>query len=1023
MTSSLLCHRTTLIERLEDRRCLTEICLSIHGESALAMIDTGLPGDADLDGDVDFDDFLTLSGNFQAQNALWADGDFNVDMRVDFDDFLFLSRNFGRVQAYGELELRDEMGQPISSAGRVFVDEQGAASVVMSLETRKVDTKETFYVDAALSSGGDGRTWATAFPDIDVAIAEIKARSIRAANINVAAGHYIWGDLGNPGFDMNIAGAGMGKTVVQQHGTNKYAAQIRGRDVYIEGMTFAGGVTVLDIRDSANVTIVRAEITGATKGGGLHVENAASTVVYASQAHRNDGNGFSYANPDGTPMEVLEAFVDGSDNGLNDRWNSYGSTTTHSVEMTRVGSTFLRNPTNLSDLTSRETWNVDVTAGYASAHDQSNQFLNLNVSNDAVTWIIGGDFSRGENVPSVVNAQPGAQIRYVNSFNTLDAATHIVTGDAVIDDTPLYPVNSPCPRSGSVEAVQLESIRDRTIHSAGFDAFHATVLRPSVSPALTNATSADLTITKQLPNADLTAVVLKPRPIAGVYQIPVPDDDENVHSFLASHLRRAESEGVGTIRFPYAHVFKIVPPTSTTPHLNLKRLRDVVIDFNESTLRLTQFSTGVRLTESSRVVLKNGTIQGHGVLASVARVVADDSPAGIRFDLLPEYRSRLDATDVQPNIVTVGSAEPGPENHFRVKVQAFKELFVNRGRRTNRFEYRDGSFIATAPLDVSDRHFGASEEFVWLLHQNNIGHGLLLVNEDGVEDVTLENLSFVNIPGMAIVGEVIRGLHIQGVQLKTNPVDDLAIFASSSDGIHINANGGDIVIENSSFGPNADDKINIKGNYWRVMALDRTNKTMTLEPADRDTSVSRWGWKSDRLVFLNDDFSVRADSRLSSDSVRENGKRHLVTLTQVPENVDVGDLIGNVDRDGGRVVIRNNLFQDTRAQGVLVQSSHVAVINNHFNGIAGPAIKLNTALELWFEGISVSNVLLARNSFQRSSRSIEKVNQLLQVYQVDGLGRQVSIIDAVQIEANCILPDDPLATMTLRQALCVRHWT
>ena len=52
-------------------------------------------GDADLDGDVDFSDFLRFSQNFGASDALWAQGDFDGDGHVSFPDFLVLSRDFG----------------------------------------------------------------------------------------------------------------------------------------------------------------------------------------------------------------------------------------------------------------------------------------------------------------------------------------------------------------------------------------------------------------------------------------------------------------------------------------------------------------------------------------------------------------------------------------------------------------------------------------------------------------------------------------------------------------------------------------------------------------------------------------------------------------------------------------------------------------------------------------------------------------------------------------------------------------
>lgn len=53
-------------------------------------------GDFDLNGQVDFADFLTLSANFGKTDELsWSDGDANGDQKVTFADFLLLSANFG----------------------------------------------------------------------------------------------------------------------------------------------------------------------------------------------------------------------------------------------------------------------------------------------------------------------------------------------------------------------------------------------------------------------------------------------------------------------------------------------------------------------------------------------------------------------------------------------------------------------------------------------------------------------------------------------------------------------------------------------------------------------------------------------------------------------------------------------------------------------------------------------------------------------------------------------------------------
>lgn len=61
---------------------------------AVRIIDDELKGDANGDGEIDFEDFVLLADNFGAAGINVADFDF--DGRVTFADFLLLSKNFGK---------------------------------------------------------------------------------------------------------------------------------------------------------------------------------------------------------------------------------------------------------------------------------------------------------------------------------------------------------------------------------------------------------------------------------------------------------------------------------------------------------------------------------------------------------------------------------------------------------------------------------------------------------------------------------------------------------------------------------------------------------------------------------------------------------------------------------------------------------------------------------------------------------------------------------------------------------------
>ena len=72
---------------------------------AIADVDNGsavllqpaIKGDVNLDGKVNFTDFVTLARNYGKSNADWSMGDFDYDGKVDFVDLVALARNYGQT--------------------------------------------------------------------------------------------------------------------------------------------------------------------------------------------------------------------------------------------------------------------------------------------------------------------------------------------------------------------------------------------------------------------------------------------------------------------------------------------------------------------------------------------------------------------------------------------------------------------------------------------------------------------------------------------------------------------------------------------------------------------------------------------------------------------------------------------------------------------------------------------------------------------------------------------------------------
>ena len=66
-----------------------------------------LPGDANLDGKVDFTDLVTLARNYGQSDVGWVGGDFDGSGKVDFSDLVTLARDYGQGPTAAQLSQFD----------------------------------------------------------------------------------------------------------------------------------------------------------------------------------------------------------------------------------------------------------------------------------------------------------------------------------------------------------------------------------------------------------------------------------------------------------------------------------------------------------------------------------------------------------------------------------------------------------------------------------------------------------------------------------------------------------------------------------------------------------------------------------------------------------------------------------------------------------------------------------------------------------------------------------------------------
>lgn len=87
------------------------------------LVEFARSGDADLDGQVDFSDLVTVARNYGRSNANWDQGDFNYDGKVGFDDLVAVARNYGKPVTAAQLATFDPSMQAAIKAAFAEVPE------------------------------------------------------------------------------------------------------------------------------------------------------------------------------------------------------------------------------------------------------------------------------------------------------------------------------------------------------------------------------------------------------------------------------------------------------------------------------------------------------------------------------------------------------------------------------------------------------------------------------------------------------------------------------------------------------------------------------------------------------------------------------------------------------------------------------------------------------------------------------------------------------------------------------------
>ena len=167
---------------------------------------------------------------------------------------------------------------------------------------------------------------------------------------------------------------------------------------------------------------------------------------------------------------------------------------------------------------------------------------------------------------------------------------------------------------------------------------------------------------------------------------------------------------------------------------------------------------------------------------------------------------------------------------------------------------------------------------------------------------------------------------------------------------------GDIIIEDNDFSGQGDDSLNIHGLFLPVTAV-------LGEHGDDDRLAHGLVQVGDVIRFVRrSDLAERWRATVVSlNSI--NGPDYVATFDAAPPaDLAIGDLGGNVTRNNARFLVRNNVFHDHRARGMLIQAPLGLVENNVIRDVTMQGMHLTTDAKFFFESTGLGDVVVRGNT-------------------------------------------------------------
>jgi hypothetical protein len=387
-------------------------------------------------------------------------------------------------------------------------------------------------------------------------------------------------------------------------------------------------------------------------------------------------------------------------------------------------------------------------------------------------------------------------------------------------------------------------------------------------------------------------------------------------------------------------------------HLTLLNLHDMEIDFSGSTLNFNRPGYGVQVKVSERLIVKGFFLDWPQLLIASHGRIAPPAAHEINKRLIidPQHHVGPETTLQAVNVwddrgSTWSLSQSGTEVYFMNANCGVSPDGVHGQNNCYRYEggqIYSSKFFNPFPLgsSVLVRHYVYSG-FAFDINSSN--------------DIDVEDVHVLAGPGMGFVVDndaperLVRGFRFLRCSVGRAPG---RLIGMASDAFHVSAIQGDTIIEDSDFGYNGDDTVNITGQVYPV----------TGEGSTVGVPRGLYANKGDVLAF----FRADAKTSLTTDflatarvvAVAEWGTNVKVTLDRalaVAKSLRAANL---TRRSSVRYYIESSRFHNNRGNGLVLRSIHGFVDRNQTNANLGSGIALFSGSN---EGPSTHDVVVSNN--------------------------------------------------------------